>query len=337
MTWPVRFAPDDAYPQVGELRDAVRGRDWAAVATIVDRLAGADRTGLLIDVAATPGLAEPLGESPAGDPTAAALLGFHLVEAAWTVRTDLAAPLVGPRRFRAFHQGLKEAERVLIAGAGRRPDDPAIWTARLATARGLELGQDEAWRRYRRLAAIDPNHLPGQLHMLQQVLPKWGGTWTRAFEFARTAMRSQPPGGPNAVLIPVAHLERWLSLAPPHDQDYIESPAVRQEVAEAALWSVGHPDFARRHGWVGVVSAFAVVFSLQGDHRSAATAFRMLGPLANRPIFGYLGNQPATVVRRYRLLALSPGAGGLTWTNAKGRRAWHALRRALPLVAGAGR
>ncbi|GAA1897419.1 hypothetical protein [Asanoa iriomotensis] len=65
--------------------------------------------------------------------------------------------------------------------------DNADWTARLTTARGLEMGQAEARRRYDRLAALDPHHLPGQRQLLQQLCAKWGWSLEDMHAFATEA------------------------------------------------------------------------------------------------------------------------------------------------------
>jgi hypothetical protein len=163
---------------------------------------------------------------------------------------------------------------ILGAGLSHTPNDPALWTASITTTRGLEFGLPEARRRYDRLAAIDPHHLPGQRSMLQQLCPKWGGSWDQVHAFAHDAMRNAPAGAPNAVLVAEAHLEQFLDAG----RRYMRSPQVRDDIAEAARSSVLHPDFRPEPGWVQVMNTFAMAFSLIGDRSSAATMFSALGP-----------------------------------------------------------
>lgn len=328
----VRFDPADAYPEVGALRSALAGGDWPAGRALLDAAPPADRTVLLKILGTGPALSAAVPVDPA-DSTAAALLGFHRIEAAWAVRGGYRAQYVSRKRFAGFHDGLRAAERGLTDAIAHTPDDPALWTARLKSARGLELGPAETRRRYARLAEIDPHHLAGQSQLLQQLCPKWSGSWPEAFAFARQAMLAAPAGGPHGVLVAEAHLERWLDLA--DGRAYLASAAVGAELDEAAQRSVFHPGFARTPGWVGVVSTFAVVFSLRGDHRSAAAAFTALGPLATEHPWNYLGD-PAVAVRKYRTLALSPGAGALTATAAALSATGRVLRRAAAVLTATG-
>ena len=329
----VRFDPAAAYPEVGALRTALAGGDWAGARARLDALPPVDRTVLLRLL--SPSFSGP---SVPADHTAAALLGFHRIEAAWAIRGGYGAEYTSRKRFAGFHDGLRVAERALTEAVGITPDDPALWVARLKSARGLELGIAETRRRYARLAEIDPHHLPGQSQLVQQLCPKWSGSWPEVLAFAREAMLAAPVGGPHGVLVAEAHLERWLALAEGDARAgyrYLASAAVSAEIDEAARRSVFHPGFGRTVGWVGVLSTFAVVFSLRRDHRSAAAAFTALGPLATEHPWNYLGD-PAVAVRKYRALALSPGAGALTATAGALSATGRFVRRAAAVLAATG-
>jgi len=302
----VVFDPAAAYPEVAALRSALAGRNWPACRTVLDAVTPVARTSLIIVAGEETGLeaflTATLRDEP-NDGTAAALLGSHLTAVGWRARSGFRAQYVNEHQFAEFHSLLRKAERGLVDGSARNPTDPAIWTARLPTARGLQLGQSEARRRYDRLAAIDPHHLPGQRHLLQQLCPKWSGSWQQTHEFARESLRTAPPGSHNAVLVAEAHIEHWLDRPGEEGQQYLGSSPVRDALYEAAHHSVWHPDFQRTHGWVSVLSTFAMAFSAGGDYRSAGPLFATLGNLASERPWSYLGN-PATAIRRYRALSV---------------------------------
>jgi hypothetical protein len=240
-----------------------------------------------------------LAADPA-DAAAGAMLGAHLTSVGWKIRGQYRAKYVGRDQFVDFRTWLCRAEVVLIDAAARTPDDPAVWVQRLVTARGLEVGRSEVRRRYDRLAAIDPHHLLGQMHLLQSLCPKWGGTFELAHAFAGESMRGAPPGSPQGGLVAMAHIEQGtdgedLAAARRH----LSRAEVRAEVTAAAERSVWHPDFAHRYGWVWAASAFAMAFSLGGDDRAAARMFAMLGHLGSETPWQYLGS-PAAEIRRWR-------------------------------------
>lgn len=304
------FDPGAAYPQVGQLRAAITAGDWTAVTAVFAGLEPAERTKLVQIGAEEPRVEALLRQALERDPDdtlAAAMLGHHLIKAAWTVRTGARAQYVSREQFATFFAILRQAEQILIDAAARNPADVSVWVARLITARGLQLGLSEVRRRYDRLAAHDPHHLPGQETMLQSLCPKWGGDWEDLRRFVRECMLAAPEGSHNAVLVVQGHLERWLELDPGADQRYLTSADVKAEIYEAAQRSVWHPQFRRTIGWVSVRSTFAMAFSLMGDEEAAAREFVALGDFASESFWQYLGD-PVQEFRARRARALAKGA-----------------------------
>jgi hypothetical protein len=300
--------PAAGLERLAPLRSALAARDWGASRRILDEAGSSERTLLVL----TAGPHDPegfLGHVLAADPDdtrAAALLAQHLATAAWQVRTQAPASQVSREQFRQFDAGLQRAEQVLVEAVARRPDDPTLWVVRLATARGLGLDLSEIRRRYDRLAAIDPTHLPGQAELLQALCPKWGGAWPAAFGFARECALGAPEGSLNPVLLVDAHIERWVDLRQ-HDPAtafaYLTTEEVRADIDEAARRSVWHPEFRAVPGWVQVLSTFALVFSEQGDQRAAAALFARLGPLATVAPWNSLTPDPVALIRQRRAAA----------------------------------
>ncbi|WP_433797244.1 hypothetical protein [Actinoplanes sp. CA-252034] len=300
----VLLDPAAAYPQFAALGAAVDRRDWAACRTVLDAGSLSGRTHLLRLASERRDIEQWLRQVLQGDPwdsTAAALLGMNLIDIGWEIRGGAGAEHVGADRFTGFHHWLRRAEEVLIDGAARWPYDPALWTVRLTTARGLQLDLAEIRRRHDRMAAADPHHLPGQSSYLQSLCPKWYGDWPQAHAWAREAMTAAPPGAPQGALVAEAHIEHWLDIAEDDESAATTYLAgVRDSLHEAAHRSIWHPAFVRDVGWVSVVSTFAMAFAEMGDRDAAGAAFAMLGPLASEWPFEYRGDNVAAVIRTYR-------------------------------------
>ncbi|MFI6266185.1 hypothetical protein [Micromonospora sp. NPDC051006] len=307
---PPNFDPAAAYPEVAPVRDALAANDWPALRALLEGLDAGART-FLIGVAAEAEAAEPfLRKVVADDPDdalAGTLLGAHLIQAGWRIRSSYRAQYVSREQFAQFHDYLRRAEQVLIDVTARHPADAAAWTQRITNCRGLELGQAEARRRYDRLAQHHPHHLPAQASLLQQFCPKWSGTWERAHGFARECAEAAPPGAPNAVLVVEAHLEQALDGNLGQAQAYLRSPQVSQEIHAAAHRSVRHPDFRHEHGWVWVRSIFAMAFVLMQEYGPAAQQFVAMGPLGDKAMFGYIDGDASKLFQRFRAEAYEKG------------------------------
>ncbi|MFK3983338.1 hypothetical protein ACI2K4_23520 [Micromonospora sp. NPDC050397] len=301
--------PAAAYPELVSFRAALRGGDWDGVRALADAQDPAGRTRLIALAAdheeAGPLPRQRLAADPA-DTLAGALLGARLVMEAWEVRSSRQAQFVSQARFARFHEILRDAERVLIDAAAYDPTDAAVWTHRMPTARGLQLGLSEARRRYDRLAEHHPHHLPAQSHLLQQLAPKWGGTLEAMHDFARTEMLAAPEGAPNAVLVVEAHLEQWMQLSAGERNSYLTRTEVREQIREAAARSVQHPSYRRTVGWVQVENYFAFMFGMIGDDVAAARQFAAIGHLASESPWHYLGD-PLTVFAQRRDKAVKRG------------------------------
>lgn len=298
-----------AYPEVNDLRKALDAADWPAVqAVFADR--DADGRTLLVGAAGDQVGTEPflrrVYDSDPTDQLAGALLGNQLIRDGWRIRSAYRAKYVSRAQFEQFHDHLRRAEQVLIDVTARYPDDAAAWTQRITIARGLQLGQNEARRRYDQLARKHPHHAPAQAALLQQLCPKWSGDWDRAFAFARECAQAAPAGAPNAVLVAEAHLERWLDFDTQRERTaYLRSTPVVDEVMQAGQRSVLHPDFVDRPGWVWVRSTFALMFSLTEQWPAAASQFTALGNLGTEYPWAYVDD--AEGYTKYRAKAYAKG------------------------------
>ncbi|MFJ8765958.1 hypothetical protein [Streptomyces clavifer] len=304
------FDPCVNIPSLADLRAAVRDNDWARTEAYFDFLDDeSDRaiaSGLFHDLGSSERFLErAVAENP-GSPLARTLLAVRYVYVGWDIRSSYRAEHVSRDQFQEFHAWLRRAEGLLIDVCAEYPTYALAWAARLNTARGLELGGSEVRRRYERLAEHHPHHIYAQTSLLQQLCPKWGGSWEEAFEFARGCLRSAPAGSPAGRLVAEAHLERWLDDSGDNHSTYLRSAEVRDEIMAAADASVKHPDYRPGFHWVGDHNDFAGALSLGGHHREAAPFFRTLGDRATESPWGYAGDKRVQFLK-HRKTALSKG------------------------------
>jgi hypothetical protein len=192
----------------------------------------------------------------------------------------------------------------------RKPGYTSAWYERQQTARGLSLGQAEAQRRYQAIVKAAPHFYPGQWNMIQQLCPKWGGSYEAMHGFAVECTKASPPGSVNGAVVAEAHIEHWLLLKRDESAGaaaaYLKLPGVQQELLWAAGHSVLNPAFQPAIGWVRAHSAFAMAFSLAESYPAAAAHFNALlsgGNLADKQPWSYLGDD-ATMFVAYRTHAL---------------------------------
>ncbi|MFC9583746.1 hypothetical protein ACFVJ8_13080 [Streptomyces yangpuensis] len=314
---PPVFEPADRIPALAALRSAVRRQDWTAVAASFDVLPDEDDRALACRV-----VAETLGaedflrrtaERLPHDPLPRTLLADRLVQIGWGIRTGHRAQHVSQRQFDDFHAHLRRAEILLIDVCAEHPQYALAWYLRVITSRGLELGPGETRRRYDRLAEHHPHHYSGQAQLLQQLCPKWGGSWEAAHGFARECAAKAPDGSPNGALVAIAQLENYLEISERTSTGaasaYLRDLDNQTRRLEAAARSVLHPA-SRRDAFrtVDAHSAFAAAHSAAARHAAAAPHFRALGDRASEFPWGYLGSgDHENEFERHRKIALAKG------------------------------
>ncbi|MFI1149070.1 hypothetical protein [Streptomyces sp. NPDC020817] len=311
------FEPADRIPALTALRGHVHGRNWDSVAGSFAALTDEDDRALACRVVAEQQNAEPfLNQVMAGDPRdplVRTLLADRLIQTGWGIRSGYRARHVSREQFQQFHAFLRRAEVLLIDVCAEYPDHALAWYLRVITSRGLELGPGETRRRYERLAEHHPHHYSGQQQLLQQICPKWGGTWESAHGFAEECAKAAPPGSPNGALVAVAQLEQYLELREKEGDraagTYLRTPGAHQALLDAAARSVLHPAArADAYQLVGAHSAFAAAHCAAGRHAEAAAHFRALGDRASEFPWSYVGSHDheAEFVR-HRKTALAKG------------------------------
>ncbi|MDQ0794510.1 hypothetical protein [Streptomyces sp. B1I3] len=309
---PIRaeFDPCVTIPSLADLRAALRDDDWATVEAYFEFLEHEeDRAVAARIVDGTSTSQRLLERTVAAQPRSAlarTLLARRYIVVGWDIRSSYRAEHVSREQFRQFHEWLRRAEQLLIDVCAEYPDHALAWGARLTTALGLELGLSEARRRYERLAEHHPHHISAQSSLLQQLCPKWGGSWEEAHGFARACLESAPPGSHAGRLVAEVHLERWLDDSDNGHSTYLRSAGVRDEILAAAARSVQHPDYRPGFDWVHDHNTFAGALCLGGHHREAAPFFRTLGDRATASPWHHAGDKEVQFLK-HRRTALSKG------------------------------
>lgn len=232
-----------------------------------------------------------------GTPLARTLRAVRYVTVGWAIRSRFQAQHVSAGQFEQFHDWLRRAERVLFDVCSEHPGYVPAWEARITTARGLELGLGEGRRRFDRLAALDPQVFAAQRAYLQQILPKWGGTWEEASRFVEECTAGAAPGSLGPLLVVDLAIERWF------DGQRIVPPAMLDRVRQAAMASVWHPEHRRGAATSTAHTNLALLFTLAQQHADAAPHFEALGGAPVEGMWGYHGGEPDVLFRTNRDLA----------------------------------
>ncbi|MFF4798123.1 hypothetical protein ACFY1U_06890 [Streptomyces sp. NPDC001351] len=300
--------PFDVLPELAALRTAARDEDWSATQGFFAGLGSPDdvsfAAGLLAGVERTEAYLERAAKALPADPLPRTLVAERYIRIGWRLRGGGRARNVSREQFKDFHEWLRKAEQLLIEVCAEQPAFTPAWTARLLTARGLELGQSEARRRYDRLAEHHRPYFRAQSQLLQQLCPKWGGSWEAAHGFAQECASAAPEGSDAGILIAEAHIEHWLDLDGAEATEYLRDVKVRNELRQAAQISVLHPDHRPRRHHIGGHSAFALAFSLGGHLGDAARHFTALGDTASESFWQYLPDWKSRFAT-YRTAALA--------------------------------
>jgi hypothetical protein len=273
---PTRAALAAVYPDLKPLRRAVKAGDWASVSEYFRQFPrGFDASFAVTMVAEIPGSQKWLqlmADTHRDDPLPRLLLGGRLIAIAWKVRSGYQARYVGQAQFALFHTYLYRADRLLGEVTADEPGNIAAWTLRLDTARGLGFGLGEARRRYERVAAECKSPFHAQRKMVQQLCPKWGGTFQAVEIFTRDCLAQTPPGGICGAVVAEHYLEAALEQ---NSFDHFRQDAARQAMAQASALIL-HQDYQPQHGWATAHGLLAAGFWLGHNKEAAKPHFAVL-------------------------------------------------------------
>lgn len=300
-----------AAPELAVLQTAVASGDGAAVLAVFSKVADRDDHAYAVDVVANVEgsdsfLEELAASEDQSTSLASTLYAARLVVAGWNIRSAYRAQHVSREQFDDFHEHLRRAERILIDVTAKDPANTSAWVQRLLTARGLELGQAEARRRFDQLGHAVPSLYAAEAHLVQQLCPKWGGSLDKMHAFTKERAAASTPGSLSPLSIVEGHIEHWIELEKGAGAGYFAQPGVREEIYDAAERSVRHPDFRPGYCWIVAHNVFAFVFSLMKDYQAAASHFEIVHNLIATPYWSYVGDEHA-VFLHHRARALREG------------------------------
>jgi hypothetical protein len=276
----------DAYDRLGSvpefsaLADAVGRRDWPGAEEALSALPADQESYALELLADEDGVESFLEDAAAAHPASArarTALAARWIVLGWSARGHAVASETSREQMDAFREWLIRAEQVLTAVCADNPAYAPAWAARILTARGLEVGQSEAIRRYRQLNAVFPHHFPGQRDTLIYLSPRWHGDNRTAHAFALRALEEAPDGSDSGSLVAFYHLERWMEAGRGDaGAAILAQPAVLAEIEDAAARSVLHPSHVPSPLGIQAQSAFALALWLAGERAAAAVHLRAL-------------------------------------------------------------
>ncbi|MFJ9148178.1 hypothetical protein ACIRP7_08890 [Streptomyces sp. NPDC102270] len=287
---PLVTDPFDAVPELAPLRTAAWDGDWVATRAFFEEIPSpvdvSFAAALLAGVERTEWFLEKAVKAQSTDPLPRTLLAERYIHLGRRARGRGLAEDLSWDQAEQSRDWLRKAERLLIEVCAEQPAYVPAWTARLATARGLALGQSEARRRYDRLTEHHPHHFRAQSHLLEQLCPEWGGSWEAAHGFAQECVSAAPEGSHAGVLVAEVHIEHWADRQDTTEATgYLRDVSVRDELRRAARASVLHPGHRRDWHWTESHSAFALAFSLGGHLGDAARHFAALGNAVSESVW----------------------------------------------------
>ncbi|MFD7164736.1 hypothetical protein [Streptomyces violascens] len=205
-----------------------------------------------------------------GDPDAALVHAYALVELAWLLRGSQRATHTTREQFDGFHRVLGEAQEACAeAAALADPADPSPYVAELPVARGLMYGHEKFRSLWSEVTSRAPYHYDAHCAALQYWCAKWRGSEALAEEFATSAAESAPAGSLLRVLPAVSWYEHHIADGGIGLFQQPEIVArVQALVDDVAAASAEHPSLpAARH-------VLAYFLPLQGRAAEALPHFR---------------------------------------------------------------
>ncbi|MFC4067042.1 DUF4034 domain-containing protein [Actinoplanes subglobosus] len=273
--------PTHGDPRARALVTALTVRDRDTVRAVFSDVYDPDARAYLMSLASdVSGVQDWIGGWIADEPDATLPLlirGCHAVSWAWEARGAAYAKYTSHQQFEGFFERLRLAESSLKEVVERTPEDTTAWAWLTLSARGSQVGTDEAAARFDAVMKYAPAHVMAHEERLQFLCAKWSGSHAEMFHFARSAATRAVPGSLVHNVLAAAHIEYWLSLPSGQDQEHMRNPQVRHELIAGAYHSVLHPGFQRIPGWPSRANTFAMALHLSGEYGHAARVFDVIG------------------------------------------------------------
>lgn len=207
--------------------------------------------------------------------------GNHAIGWAWQARGAGDAESVQKDSWAIFFDRLTLAEKLLIRATELDSSDPLPWASLIIVSRGLEQGMEVHQEYFEEVTRRDPFHFDAHSMYLQAICKKWGGSHEEMFEFARNASAKAPKGSPIHLLVPIAHIERWMEgfedIKPEMRDSYFSQPEVLQEIKDSADKTIFSTEWDPQTPETKAENIFAFLFWLSGSTLKAKKAFDKIG------------------------------------------------------------
>jgi hypothetical protein len=297
-----RFRAELAAGRWQEFHDFLHAeRDWDSRDFYLSKLA---------DIPGRPGWLEEWAQAQPDSPLPWLFRGYHSVNWAWQARGSGRANTVAEDTWPVFYARLVDADRELARAAAMDDEDPTPHVRGLQAAIGLNLGQPEKQKRFGEAVRRFRWHRTAHTIMIQATAAKWSGSNKEMFDFARWSSSEAPQGSSVHVVIPQAHLEKWLNL--PRESDdgkarqaqYFRDEQVGGEIRQAAERSIRSPQYQVSRYTPSDRNIFAMCFSLMHDYDAQLEQMHLIGPLIQASPWNYQGD-PGLAYERARTRAVA--------------------------------
>src|SRR5215472_2636872 len=232
--------------------------------------------------------------------------GAHSIFWAWEARGSQTGDKVSDDAFRLFLSRLQAAERDLEEAAFKNMEDPTPWAFLITCGMGRQAGAELIRRRFEQATKRHPDNYGAHLRMLVSLTEKWGGSHEAMFRFAREAAAKAPAGSGLHMLVPWAHIERWLAYRMAKDvtslSQYFRQDEVKQEILSARERFLQAPPASA----IGGRNTLAFALWQCGELALAGEEIRAIGSRVARLPWNFRGN-PTTVFAKARAECLGLG------------------------------
>ncbi|MFD4670820.1 hypothetical protein ACFWNN_13865 [Lentzea sp. NPDC058450] len=238
------------------------------------------------------------------------LLGSAQTTAGWQSRGAAYAKDTSDEQFGGLINFTQRARRTLHRAAEMDPDDVAPWAALMPVALGAPTHRSEAAEVYAEVVKRVPDLVNATLRRLQSTAAKWYGSHDEMFAFARAGVAGLPDGHPLLALIPIAHIERYLSLLSADSflvrlWRVITSRYLRKQRAEVDAASdrlLAGPDGQPHSLWAHQI--FAMYYHETKTKDRLRSHLGRSGPRAASWPWGYFGDHDERFEQAHRMAAL---------------------------------
>lgn len=145
-------------------------------------------------------------------PTAHLFSGALWTHTAWLARTGQRAKHVSQERAEVFFEHLEHGYEQLSAAIEGNPADAEAYARMIRVLMGLSQPVSLLYEYYHAMDEREPEHLYGNMYLLNALSAKWLGSDAQMMDFTHRAIAGRHEGSLLYTLVPMAHTEIWLNL-----------------------------------------------------------------------------------------------------------------------------